>query len=108
MKMSDFQSYYNSAKRHFVASHQHPINQALHHANTLLALVSLVYLLIDWRVTLACLVITQIFAISGHFIFEKNKPAAVKYPGITILVSIAWSFEHWFGLRDVLQHYRGT
>ncbi len=101
--MSNFQNYYRDAKAHFVASHQHPINQALHHANTLLALVSLVYLFIDWRVTLVCLVVTQIFAIGGHFVFEKNKPAAVKYPGITILVSIAWSFEHWFGLRDVLR-----
>jgi hypothetical protein len=95
-------SYFQDAKAHFVASHQNPINQALHHLTNVLAIAAVILLFIDWRWTLVCLVLTQIFALGGHYFFEKNEPAFVKYPGITILASFAWSFEHWFGLRDVL------
>lgn len=94
-------SYYQDAKAHFVASHQNPINQFLHHVTNMLAIVAVVLLFYDWRLTLVCLVLTQVFALGGHAIFEKNQPAAVKYPGITILASLSWSFENWFGLRQV-------
>jgi hypothetical protein len=98
-------SYYQDAKAHFVASHQHPINQVLHHGSNLLAIVSIIFLFYDWRLTLLCLVLTQVFALGGHFVFEKNQPAAVKYPGITILASLSWSFERWFGLRQLWAYY---
>lgn len=94
-------SYFHDAKAHFVASHQHPINQILHHITNLLAIVAVVLLFYDWRLTFFCLVLTQIFALGGHAIFEKNQPAAVKYPGITILASLSWSFDHWFGFRQI-------
>ncbi|MBD2022234.1 DUF962 domain-containing protein [Leptolyngbya sp. FACHB-36] len=97
-------SYFQDAKAHFVASHQHPINQALHHLTNTLAIVAVVLLFYDWRWTLACLVLTQVFALGGHFVFEKNQPAAVKYPGITILASLSWSLDHWFGLRQILNY----
>lgn len=100
-----FSSYYQEAKAHFVASHQHPINQVLHHGSNLLAIVAVILLFYDWRLTLLCLVLTQFFAIGGHFVFEKNQPAAVKYPGITILASLSWSFERWFGLRQILAYF---
>lgn len=99
-------NYFQEAKAHFVASHQHPINQALHHLTNLLAIAAVVLLFYDWRLTFLCLVLTQVFALGGHAFFEKNHPAFVKYPGITILASIAWSFEHWFGLRQVLNYLR--
>jgi hypothetical protein len=94
-------SYYQKAKAHFVASHQNPINQILHHITNLLAIAAVVLLFYDWRLTLWCLVLTQVLALGGHAVFEKNQPAAVKYPGITILASLSWSFENWFGLRQV-------
>ena len=94
-------SYFHDAKAHFIASHQHPINQILHHITNLLAIAAVVLLFYDWRLTLASLVLTQVFALGGHAIFEKNQPAAIKYPGITILASMSWSFENWFGLRQV-------
>ncbi|MEX0269160.1 Mpo1-like protein [Leptolyngbyaceae cyanobacterium UHCC 1019] len=94
--------YFNEAKAHFVASHQNPINQALHHLTNVLAIAAVIFLFIDWRISLICLVFTQVFALGGHAFFEKNEPAFVKYPGITILASLAWSFENGFGLRQIL------
>lgn len=94
-------SYFHEVKAHFIASHQHPINQVLHHITNLLAIAAVVLLFYDWRLTLVCLVLTQVFALSGHAFFEKNEPAFRKYPGIVILASLSWSFDHWFGLRQV-------
>lgn len=104
--MSDFKE----VKAYFIACHQHPINQALHHLTNAIAFVAVGLLFYDWRLTLACIVLTQVLAWGGHFLFEKNKPAAFKYRGIVnvlnILASISWSFDHWFGLRQVLSHLR--
>ena len=99
-------SYFQEAKAHFVASHQHPINQILHHLTNILAIAAIVLLFYDWRLTLVCLVLTQVFALGGHAFFEKNEPAFVKYPGVTILASIMWSFENCFGLRQVLGYLK--
>jgi hypothetical protein len=93
---------YEGAKAHFVASHQNPINQAIHHGTNLLAFLSILFLLIDWRIALAMLIAPQPFVWMGHAVFEKNQPAFVKYPGITILASLAWSIEEWFGLKPLL------
>lgn len=101
-------SYFQAAKAHFIASHQNPINQALHHLTNALAIAAVVYLFLDWRITLVCLVLTQVFALGGHAVFEKNEPAFVKYPGITILVAMSWSFERWFGLRQILHYLSRT
>ncbi|HAA28471.1 MAG TPA: DUF962 domain-containing protein [Cyanobacteria bacterium UBA8553] len=94
-------SYFHQAKAHFIASHQHPINQILHHITNLLAIASAILLFYDWRLTLVCLVLTQVFALGGHAVFEKNEPAFRKYPGITILASLSWSLENWFGFRQL-------
>lgn len=100
-------SNFNEVKAYFVACHQHPINQALHHLTNALAFVAIALLFYDWRLTLACILLTQVLAWGGHFLFEKNKPAAFKNPGITnILASISWSFDHWFGLRQILVYLR--
>lgn len=99
-------SYFQDAKAHFVQSHQNPINQALHHLTNILAIAAVISLFYDWRVTFFCLVLTQVFALGGHAFFEKNEPAFVKYPGITILASLSWSFEHWFGIRQLWHHFR--
>ncbi|NEP47008.1 MAG: DUF962 domain-containing protein [Okeania sp. SIO2H7] len=97
-------NYYQEAKAHFLASHQHPINQFLHHLVNLMAIAAIITLFLDWRITAILLVLTQVFAIGGHIVFEKNEPAFKKYPGIVILVSLSWSFENWFGLRQLLKN----
>lgn len=100
-------SYFREAKAHFVASHQNPMNQFLHHLTNLLAIAAVVFLGFDWRLTIVCLVLTQVFALGGHALFEKNEPAFVKYPsGIMILTSMQWSFENWFGLRQVWLYFK--
>jgi hypothetical protein len=98
-------SYFQEAKAHFVASHQNPINQILHHITNVLAIAAVVLLFYDWRLTLVCLVLTQVFALGGHAFFEKNEPAFRKYPGITILASMSWSFENWFGFRQIWTYF---
>ncbi len=94
-------SYFREAKAHFIACHQNPINQILHHITNTLAIAAVILLFYDWRLTLVCLVLTQILALGGHAVFEKNQPAAIKYPGITILASLSWSFDNWFGFRQL-------
>ncbi|MBD2776648.1 DUF962 domain-containing protein [Iningainema sp. BLCCT55] len=99
-------NYFQQAKAHFEASHQHPINQFLHHLTNVMTITAVVSLFYDARVTLVCLVLTQVFALGGHAFFENNEPAFVKYPGITILVSMLWSFENFFGLRQVWTYFK--
>jgi hypothetical protein len=94
-------SYFQEAKAHFLASHQHPVNQALHHITNLLAIAALPFLVYDWRLSVACLVVGQILAQGGHAFVEKNEPAFRQYPGVVILASLAWSFENGFGLRQL-------
>ncbi|ERN40764.1 protein of unknown function (DUF962) [Rubidibacter lacunae KORDI 51-2] len=96
-------SYFQAAKAHFVACHQHPINILLHHIVNLLVIAGIVFLFYDWRVALLCGVLTQVLALGGHALFEKNEPAFRRYPGIVILVSMSWSFENLFGLRQLWQ-----
>lgn len=100
-------SYFQEAKAHFIASHQHPVNQMLHHLTNILAIGAIVCLFYDWRWTVLCLILTQVFALGGHAVFEKNEPAFVKYPGITILASMSWSLENWFGLRQIWTYMNG-
>lgn len=104
-------SYFQEAKTHFIASHQHPINQILHHITNVLAIAAIILLFYDWRLTLVCLVLTQVFALSGHAFIEKNEPAFLKYPALTMVVSMLWSLENWFGLRQAwtyLNRQQGT
>lgn len=98
-------TYFQEAKVYFAECHQHPINQLLHHITNMLAIASPIILFYDWRLTMVCLVLTQVLAIGGHFIFEKNQPAFAKYPvWVTIPTSLMWSFQRWFGLRQVWQY----
>ncbi len=100
-------TYFQEAKVYFAQCHQHPINQLLHHITNILAIASPFVLFYDWRLTVVFLVLTQVLAISGHFIFEKNQPAFAKYPvWVTIPTSLMWSFERWFGLRQVWQYFQ--
>jgi len=100
-------SYFQEAKAHFIASHQHPINQMLHHLTNILAIAAVVCLYYSLRWTVLCVILTQVFALGGHAVFEKNEPAFVKYPGITILASMSWSLENWFGLRQIWTYLNG-
>jgi hypothetical protein len=96
---SDWQTHYSAAKQHFIASHQNPTNQIIHHITNFLAFLAIPFLFIDWRIALVLLILPQPFVWMGHSLFEKNKPAFVKYPGTTILASLHWSLQERFGLK---------
>ncbi|MEB3293392.1 MAG: Mpo1-like protein [Synechococcales bacterium] len=98
--------YFHAAKRHFLACHQHPLNQAIHHFTNLLAFLAIALLFYDWRISLILLIVPQPIVWMGHAVFEKNQPAFVKFPGITIAVSLLWSIEHLFGLRDLWNYWQ--
>lgn len=99
-------NYFQSARAHFLACHQHPINQAIHHLTNFLAFIAIAVLFYDWRISLLLLLIPQPIVWAGHAVFEKNQPAFVQFPGITIVVSLLWSLEHLFGLRDLWQAWQ--
>ncbi len=102
--------HFRAAQRHFIASHQHPVNQILHHLTVIINLVGIVLLIQELNyiwISLGLLVISQVMAWGGHFWIEKNQPAAVRYPVLTMFVSIFWSAQNLFGLRMVLDWLRG-
>ena len=94
-------NYFRQAKAHFIASHQHPVNIALHHLSNILAIAAIPLLVVDWRLSVLFVLLTQVFTLGGHAVFEKNEPAFVRFnSGVMILASLSWSFENWFGLRQ--------
>jgi hypothetical protein len=103
--MNKFKSYFQEAKAYFISSHQHPVNVMLHHLTVLIGISGVFLLLYDWRLSGICLFLVMTLPVSGHLIWEKNEPAFKKYPsGIMILASLSWSFENWFGLRQLFKN----
>ncbi len=87
---SDFYLYY-------LTQHVHPTCRTLHTIGTSLGLTCLIALIITgkWWFFILGLILGYGFAWTGHFFFEKNKPAAFSKPW--------WSFiSDWVMLKDVL------
>ena len=63
----------------YVSEHLNPVNRRLHFVGTTLAIV-----LIATGHFLAALVIAYGCAWTGHFIFERNRPATFKYPWLSL------------------------
>ena len=72
---SDFWDFY-------VSEHSNPTNRLLHFIGTSLAIILLIWFLINgmWLYFPLCLVFGYGFAWVGHFFVEKNKPASFQYP----------------------------
>jgi len=66
---------------YYLAEHSLPVCRALHYAGTILASASVVYALYSqtWWMLLLFPVIGYGFAWTGHFVFEKNRPATFDY-----------------------------
>tara|TARA_Y100001963_G_C6763515_1_gene440907 strand:+ start:641 stop:949 length:309 start_codon:yes stop_codon:yes gene_type:complete len=73
-----FKKYY----QHYLTLHRHPINRFLHVVGNLSTLVFVIGCLYYKNYLLLILTpfIVYPFAWSGHFFFEKNKPAAFSKP----------------------------
>ncbi len=77
-KFSSFEEFYP----YYLSQHQNPTCRKLHAYGTFIALLYLGSTLIagKWWWTILAPVIAYGFAWSGHFFFEKNKPATFEYP----------------------------
>ena len=71
----------------YLSEHANVISRRLHFAGTSIALVLVVLGLVtrDGWLFLAALLEGYLFAWIGHFFFEHNKPATLKYPGFSFL-----------------------
>ena len=89
-KYEKFWDFYNF----YLTEHQNPTSQTLHFIGTFIFLVILftAFATQKWAILFACPLVGYGFAWTGHFFFEKNKPATFKYP----LFSLASDFVMFF------------
>jgi hypothetical protein len=66
----------------YLSQHRHPLSRRLHFTGTLLAILLFTgsLLLQRYGLLLFITVAGYGFAWTGHFFFEKNRPATFKYP----------------------------
>ncbi len=66
----------------YLSEHSNPVCRRLHVLGSALTLIVLVYAIVtmNWRAFAALPFIGYGFAWSGHFFFEKNRPATFTYP----------------------------
>jgi hypothetical protein len=78
----------------YLAAHENRANRRLHFAGTITAILLSVAacLLWDWRLLAAAPVAGYGFSWAGHFLFEKNRPAAFTNPLYSLLgdLLMAW------------------
>jgi hypothetical protein len=88
---------YNEFYLYYLSQHVHPTCRTLHTIGTSLGLLCLIGFFVTgkWWLIIIGLTLGYGFAWTGHFFFEKNKPAAFSKPW--------WSFvSDWVMLKDVL------
>jgi hypothetical protein len=73
-------------------AHRDKRNQWLHYLAFFAASVGWVALLIDWRVTAGCAILHYACAWTGHFVFERNRPASFQRPLIGFYAGFLWFF----------------
>lgn len=65
----------------YMTQHSHPTNRVCHFVGTTMALNCLVFAIFTtYWMLLAAPVLGYGLAWTGHFLFEKNKPATFQYP----------------------------
>jgi hypothetical protein len=79
--MSDIQTF-DQFWPHYVHAHRHPVNRALHYVGTTAAVGTVAAAATTFNP--GWLILTPIVGYGpawvGHFVFEKNKPAAFEHP----------------------------
>ena len=73
--MDDFYQFY-------LKEHQNPWNIALHYLGTTASIILIIFFCTQQQflLILPAFLLGYVFAWVGHFVFEKNKPAALNYP----------------------------
>ena len=99
MRIKNFSEFYTF----YLNEHRHPVCRALHVFGTTVALIWLFDTLFTARWTLMpfSLVIGYGFAWIGHFVFEKNRPAAFKQPIFSLYGDFKMAFEVWTFQRKI-------
>jgi hypothetical protein len=89
-KYKSFREFYP----HYLTEHSQPANRVLHFTGTLLVIVitTLIVIRPEWWLLFLIPVAGYGFAWTGHFVFEKNRPATFTYP----LWSLAADFVMFF------------
>ena len=72
--------------------HRNVVNKVFHFLGIPLIVVSLLIIAIDWRWSLGLFLIGWILQISGHLVFEKNRPAFTKNI-VHLLIGPMWWIE---------------
>ena len=82
---------------YYLSEHRDSVCRRLHFTGTMLVIILLVYFLLtmDWWALVILPVAGYGFAWTGHFFFEKNKPATFKYPLYSLIGD-------WIMFRDML------
>ncbi|AFC29737.1 hypothetical protein PM3016_2863 [Paenibacillus mucilaginosus 3016] len=92
----------------YLRAHRHPWNLRLHYGAFLAAFFGWIFLFFDWRMTLVFAAAHYILSWTGHFGFEKNKPASFRHPMLGFYAGFAWFFVRTYELgtgRSVLRHW---
>ncbi len=88
-----FKEYY----QYYLTLHQNPVNRYLHVLGQLTTISYVVSMIATgwWWALFAAPFVVYPFAWSGHFFFEKNRPATFSYPLYSFL-------SDWVMLKDIL------
>ena len=85
----------------YLTEHVNRTSRRLHVVGTTLVVVCLIAAIatLSWQFLIAAPLIGYGFAWVGHFFFEKNKPATLKYPGFSLMGDFRLWFETVTGQR---------
>ena len=92
-KFKNFAEFY----KFYLSEHSDTICRRLHFVGSALVLIALVYIIATskWLLLIALPVIGYGFAWTGHFFFEKNRPATFTYPFYSFIGD-------WMMFKDIL------
>ncbi|RXI96629.1 DUF962 domain-containing protein [Anaerobacillus alkaliphilus] len=76
----------------YQSAHKNKWNQLLHYFAFMFAFIAWIFLFINLKVTICLALLHYAFSWVGHFYFEKNKPAAFKYPLLGFYAGFIWFF----------------
>jgi hypothetical protein len=102
MKFENYGEFYEF----YLTQHANPVSRALHFTGTTILLCVLAWSIVmqTWWALVLLPLIGYGFAWTGHFVFEKNKPATFGHP----LWSLASDFVMWWQMLTGKVPFRGT
>lgn len=86
----------------YLSQHLHPVSRYLHVFGTSLALIIAIVFIIKGHYLLIPLgfIIAYTFAWTGHYVFEKNRPATFKYPFMSFACDFIMLKDFFAGTLD--------